>query len=116
MHPENQRGSTEMLVVCPASKELLTNPEKSLVQQSVENMILVLKEELEKEREKRREAEKKILEQTVLCEIHSRRRSCQKDFESLRVELEDFLLKAFFIQPIQGTALDLAIPLEASDF
>ena len=182
MHPENQRGSTEMLVVCPASKELLTNPEKSLVQQSVENMILVLKEELELEREKRREAEemanrfsnqleieekekeafielskkytstekfevlvenedlkaklaaqvekemqivkelkqmkaeKKILEQTVLCEIHSRRRSCQKDFESLRVELEDFLLKAFFIQPIQGTALDLAIPLEASDF
>ena len=46
-----------MLVVCPASKELLTNPEKSLVQQSVENMILVLKEELELEREKRREAE-----------------------------------------------------------
>jgi len=61
-------------------------------------------------------AEKKILEQTVLCEIHSRRRGGQKDFESLRVEMEDFLLKAFFIQPIQGTALDLAIPLEASDF
>merc|ERR1711990_1415705 len=150
MQAGKQRGSTEMLVVCPASKDLVveTNAEKSLWQQSVENMILVLKEELELEREKRREAEemanrfsnqleieekekeafielskkftstdkfgvlvenkdlkaklaaqvekelqilrelkqmtaeKKILEQTVLCEIHSRRRGGQKDFES----------------------------------
>merc|ERR1711990_1296414 len=163
MQAGKQRGSTEMLVVCPASKDLVVEPnaEKSLWQQSVENMILVLKEELELEREKRREAEemanrfsnqleieekekeafielskkftstdkfevlvenkdlkaklaaqvekelqilrelkqmkaeKKILEQTVLCEIHSRRRGGQKDFESLRVEMEDFLLKAF---------------------
>ena len=177
-----QLGSREMLVVCPASKDLLkeTNVEKMMGHQSVENMILVLKEELEGERDKRREAEemasrfsnqleieekekeafielskkytstdkfevivenedlkaklaarvekemqilrdfeqmkaeKKILEQTVLCEIQSRRR--QRGGESLRAEMEDFLLKAFFIRPVQGTALDLAIPQEARDF
>merc|ERR1712032_390084 len=58
--------------------------------------------------------EKEILEQTVLCEIQSRRR--QRGGESLRAEMEDFLLKAFFIRPVQGTALDLAIPQEARDF
>ena len=166
-----------MLVVCPASKDLMM---ENVGQQSVEKMILVLKEELEVERDKRKEAEekanmfsdqlqiedkekeafvkmsydfqssdkldlllenqdleaklaamverememvreleqvkteKKILEQTVLCEIQSRRR--QRGGESLRADMEDFLLKAFFIRPVQGTALDLAIPQEARDF
>merc|ERR1719381_465572 len=95
-----------------------TSTEKFEVLVENEDLKAKLAAQVEKEMQivKQMKAEKKILEQTVLCEIHSRRRSCQKDFESLRVELEDFLLKAFFIQPIQGTALDLAIPLEASDF
>ena len=180
MQPGKQLGGKEMLVVCPASKDLLKETSTNMGHQSVENMILVLKEELEGERDKRREAEemasrfsnqleieekekeafielskkytstdkfevivenedlkaklaarvekemqilrdfeqmkaeKKILEQTVLCEIQSRRR--QRGGESLRAEMEDFLLKAFFIRPVQGTALDLAIPQEARDF
>ena len=149
-------------------------------QQSVEKMILVLKEELEGERDKRREAEekanrlsdqlqieakekeafvkmsydfessdkldlllenqdlkaklaarvekememvreleqvkteKKILEQTVLCEIQSKRRKQRGEFESIFEEMEDFLLKAFFIRPIQGMAPHLVIPVEAT--
>merc|ERR1711973_513505 len=105
-------------------------------QQSMEKMILVLKEELEGERDKRKEAEekanrfsdqlqmeakekeaemvreleqvkteKKILEQTVLCEIKSKKRKQRGgEFESIFEEMEDFLLKAFFIRPIQGMA------------
>ena len=167
-----------MLVVCPASKDLMI---ETVGQQSVEKMILVLKEELEGERDKRKEAEekanrlsdqlqieakekeafvkmsynfersdkldlilenqdlkaklaarvekememvreleqveteKKILEQTVLCEIQSKRRKQRGgEFESIFEEMEDFLLKAFFIRPIQGMAPDLVIPVEAS--
>merc|ERR1711937_505527 len=47
---------SKMLVVCPASKDLMM---ESVGQQSVEKMILVLKEELEGERDKRKEAEEK---------------------------------------------------------
>ena len=36
-----------MLVVCPASKDLLKETSTNMGHQSVENMILVLKEELE---------------------------------------------------------------------
>ena len=167
-----------MLVVCPASKDLMI---ETVGQQSVEKMILVLKEELEGERDKRKEAEekanrlsdqlqieakekeafvkmsynfersdkldlilenqdlkaklaarvekememvreleqveteKKILEQTVLCEIQSKRRKQRGgEFESIFEEMEDFLLKAFFIRPVQGMAPDLVIPVEAS--
>ena len=166
-----------MLVVCPASKDLVM---ENVGQQSVEKMILVLKEELEGERDKRREAEekanrlsdqlqieakekeafvkmsydfessdkldlllenqdlkaklaarvekememvreleqvkteKKILEQTVLCEIQSKRRKQRGEFESIFEEMEDFLLKAFFIRPIQGMAPHLVIPVEAT--
>ena len=166
-----------MLVVCPASKDLMI---ETVGQQSVEKMILVLKEELEGERDKRKEAEekanrlsdqlqieakekeafvkmsynfersdkldlilenqdlkaklaarvekememvreleqveteKKILEQTVLCEIQSKRRKQRREFESIFEEMEDFLLKAFFIRPVQGMAPDLVIPVEAS--
>merc|ERR1719357_1421483 len=56
--------------------------------------------------------EKKILEQTVLCEIKSKRRKQRGEFESIFEEIEDFLLKAFFIRPIQGMAPDLTIPVE----
>ena len=54
-----QLGSKEILVVCPATKDLLkeTSAEKTMGHQSLENMILVLKEELEGERDKRMEAE-----------------------------------------------------------
>ena len=45
-----------MLVVCPASKDLMM---ENVGQQSVEKMILVLKEELQVERDKRKEAEEK---------------------------------------------------------
>ena len=149
-------------------------------QQSIEKMILVLKEELEGERDKRKEAEekatrfsdqlqmeakekeafvkmsydfqssdkldlllenqdlkaklaarvekememvreleqvkteKKILEQTVLCEIQSKRRKQRGEFESIFEGMEDFLLKAFFIRPIQGMAPHLVIPVEAT--
>ena len=166
-----------MLVVCPASKDLVM---ENVGQQSVEKMILVLKEELEGERDKRREAEekanrlsdqlqieakekeafvkmsydfessdkldlllenqdlkaklaarvekememvreleqvkteKKILEQTVLCEIQSKRRKQRGEFESIFEGMEDFLLKAFFIRPIQGMAPHLVIPVEAT--
>ena len=167
-----------MLVVCPASKDLVM---ENVGQQSVEKMILVLKEELEGERGKRKEAEekvnrlsdqlqmeakekeafvkmsydfessdkldlllenqdlkaklaarvekememvreleqvkteKKILEQTVLCEIKSKRRKQRGgEFESIFEEMEDFLLKAFFIRPIQGMAPHLVIPVEAT--
>ena len=167
-----------MLVVCPASKDLMM---ENVGQQSVEKMILVLKEELEGERDKRREAEekanrlsdqlqieakekeafvkmsydfessdkldlllenqdlkaklaarvekememvreleqvkteKKILEQTVLCEIKSKRREQRGgEFESIFEGMEDFLLKAFFIRPIQGMAPHLVIPVEAT--
>ena len=166
-----------MLVVCPASKDLMM---ENVGQQSVEKMILVLKEELEGERDKRKEAEekanrlsdqlqieakekeafvkmsydfessdkldlllenqdlkaklaarvekememvreleqvkteKKILEQTVLCEIQSKRRKQRGEFESIFEEMEDFLLKAFFIRPIQGMAPHLVIPVEAT--
>ena len=166
-----------MLVVCPASKDLMI---ETVGQQSVEKMILVLKEELEGERDKRKEAEekanrlsdqlqieakekeafvkmsynfersdkldlilenqdlkaklaarvekememvreleqveteKKILEQTVLCEIQSKRRKQRREFESIFEEMEDFLLKAFFIRPIQGMAPHLVIPVEAT--
>ena len=166
-----------MLVVCPASKDLVM---ENVGQQSVEKMILVLKEELEGERDKRREAEekanrlsdqlqieakekeafvkmsydfessdkldlllenqdlkaklaarvekememvreleqvkteKKILEQTVLCEIQSKRRKQRGEFESIFEVMEDFLLKAFFIRPIQGMAPHLVIPVEAT--
>ena len=166
-----------MLVVCPASKDLVV---ENVGQQSVEKMILVLKEELEVERDKRREAEekanrlsdqlqieakekeafvkmsydfessdkldlllenqdlkaklaarvekememvreleqvkteKKILEQTVLCEIQSKRRKQRGEFESIFEGMEDFLLKAFFIRPIQGMAPHLVIPVEAT--
>ena len=167
-----------MLVVCPASKNLMM---ESVGQQSVEKMILVLKEELEGERDKRKEAEekanrfsdqlqmearekealvkmsydfqssdkldlllenqdlkvklatrverevemvreleqvkteKKILEQTVLCEIQSKRRQQREgEFESIFEGMEDFLLKAFFIRPIQGMAPHLVIPVEAT--
>merc|ERR1719474_111189 len=59
--------------------------------------------------------EKKILEQTVLCEIKSKRRKQRGgEFESIFEEMQDFLLKAFFIRPIQGMAPDLAIPVEAT--
>ena len=166
-----------MLVVCPASKDLMM---ENVGQQSVEKMILVLKEELEGERDKRKEAEekanrlsdqlqieakekeafvkmsydfessdkldlllenqdlkaklaarvekememvreleqvkteKRILEQTVLCEIQSKRRKQRGEFESIFEEMEDFLLKAFFIRPIQGMAPHLVIPVEAT--
>ena len=166
-----------MLVVCPASKDLVM---ENVGQQSIEKMILVLKEELEGERDKRKEAEekanrfsdqlqmeakekeafvkmsydfessdkldlllenqdlkvklaarvekememvreleqvkteKKILEQTVLCEIKSKRRKQRGEFESIFEEMEDFLLKAFFIRPIQGMAPHLVIPVEAT--
>ena len=60
------------------------------------------------------ETEKKILEQTVLCEIQSKRRKQRGEFESIFEEMEDFLLKAFFIRPVQGMAPDLVIPVEAS--
>ena len=166
-----------MLVVCPVSKDLVM---ETVGQQSVEKMILVLKEELEGERDKRKEAEekanrfsdqlqieakekeafvkmsydfessdkldlllenqdlkaklaarvekememvreleqvkteKKILEQTVLCEIQSKRRKQRGEFESIFEEMEDFLLKAFFIRPIQGMAPHLVIPVEAT--
>ena len=167
-----------MLVVCPASKDLMM---ENVGQQSVEKMILVLKEELEVERDKRKEAEekanrfsdqlqieamekeafvkmsydfqssdkldlllenqdlkanlatmverememvqeleqvkteKKILEQTVLCEIKSKRRKQRGgEFESIFEEMQDFLLKAFFIRPIQGMAPHLVIPVEAT--
>ena len=167
-----------MLVVCPASKDLMM---ENVGQQSVEKMILVLKEKLEVERDKRKEAEekanklsdqlqiedkekeafvkmcsdfqrsdkldlllenqdlkaklatmvekeiemvqeleqvkteKKILEQTVLCEIKSKTRKQRGgEFESIFEEMEDFLLKAFFIRPIQGMAPHLVIPVEAT--
>ena len=166
-----------MLVVCPASKDLVM---ENVGQQSIEKMILVLKEELEGERDKRKEAEekanrlsdqlqieakekeafvkmsydfessdkldlllenqdlkaklaarvekememvreleqvkteKKILEQTVLCEIKSKRRKQRGEFESIFEGMEDFLLKAFFIRPIQGMAPHLVIPVEAT--
>merc|ERR1719357_1239876 len=59
--------------------------------------------------------EKKILEQTVLCEIQCKRRKQRGgEFGSIFEEMEDFLLKAFFIRPIQGMASDLAIPVEAT--
>ena len=59
--------------------------------------------------------EKKILEQTVLCEIQSKRRKQRGgEFESIFEEMEDFLLKALFIRPIQGMAPDLVIPVEAT--
>ena len=74
---------------------------------------------VEKEMEMVREleqvkTEKKILEQTVLCEIQSKRRKQRGEFESIFEEMEDFLLKAFFIRPIQGMAPHLVIPVEAT--
>ena len=54
-------------------------------------------------------------EQTVLCEIQSKRRKQRGgEFESIFEEMEDFLLKAFFIRPIQGMAPHLVIPVEAT--
>merc|ERR1711994_301381 len=178
LRPGKERRRSKMLVVCPASEDLMM---ENVGQQSVEKMILVLKEELEVERDKRNEAEekanklsdqlqieakekeafvkmsydfessdkldlllenqdlkanlatmverememvqeleqvkteKKILGQTVLCEIKSKRRKQRGgEFESIFEELEDFLLKAFFIRPIQGMAPDLVIPVEAT--
>merc|ERR1712109_190078 len=172
LRPGKERRRSKMLMVCPASKDLVM---ENVGQQSVEKMILVLKEELEVERDKRKEAEekanrlsdqlqieakekeafvkmsydfqssdkldlllenqdlkakllamvememvreleqvkteKKILEQTVLCEIKSKRRKQRGgEFESIFEEMQGFLLKAFFIRPIQGMAPDLAIP------
>merc|ERR1711973_572178 len=75
---------------------------------------------VEKEMEMVREleqvkTEKKILEQTVLCEIQSKRREQRGgEFESIFEEMEDFLLRAFFIRPIQGMAPHLVIPVEAT--
>merc|ERR1711972_217763 len=158
-----ERRRSKMLVVCPASKDLVM---EKVGRQSIEKMILVLKEELEEERDKRIEAkekeafvkmsydfessdkldlllenqdlkaklaarvekememvreleqvetEKKILEQTVLCEIQSKRRKQRGgEFESIFEEMEDFLLRAFFIRPIQGMAPHLVIPVEAT--
>merc|ERR1711872_352958 len=165
-----ERRRSKMLVVCPASKDLVM---ETVGQQSVEKMILVLKEELEGEEKanrfsdqlqmeaKEKEAfvkmsydfqssdkldlllenqdlkvklaarvekememvreleqvktEKNILEQTVLCEIQSKRRKQRGgEFGSIFEEMEDFLLKAFFIRPIQGMAPDLTIPVEAT--
>merc|ERR1711962_1097247 len=178
LRPGKERRRSKMLVVCPASKDLVM---ENVGQQSVEKMILVLKEELEGERDKRKEAEvkanmlsdqlqieakekeafvkmnydfqssdkldlilenqdlkaklatmvekememvqelkqvkteKKILEQTVLCEIQNKRRKQRGgEFESIFEEMEDFLLKAFFIRPIQGMALDLVISVGAT--
>merc|ERR1711872_511281 len=158
LRPGKERRRSKMLVVCPASKDLMM---ENVGQQSVEKMILVLKEELEGERDKEKEAfvkmsydfqssdkldlllenqdlkaklaamvereiemvqeleqvktEKKILEQTVLCEIKSKRRKQRGgEFESIFEGMEDFLLKAFFIRPIQGMAPHLVIPVEAT--
>merc|ERR1711962_153095 len=56
LRPGKERRRSKMLMVCPASKDLVM---ENVGQQSVEKMILVLKEELEVERDKRKEAEEK---------------------------------------------------------
>ena len=53
MRSGKERIRSKMLVVCPASKDLVM---ENVGQQSIEKMILVVKEELEGERDKGREA------------------------------------------------------------
>merc|ERR1719239_1339529 len=110
MQPTKQLGSREMLVVCPASKDLLkeTNTEKTMGQQSVENMILVLKEELEKEKEAFIELSKKYtstdkfevivenedLKAKLAARVEKEMRIL-RDFEQMKVEKEMRILRDF---------------------
>ena len=72
-----------MLVVCPASKDLVM---ENVGQQSVEKMILVLKEELEGERDKRKEAEEKANRFSDQLQIEAKEKEAfvkmSYDFES----------------------------------
>jgi len=56
-------------------------------------------------------AEKKVLEQTILSEIDKKKR--RNDFETLTSKLKELLLWVFFIRPIQGIDVaNLKQPLE----
>ena len=57
------------------------------------------------------DAEKKVLEQTILGEIEKKKR--RSDFETLTSKLKELLLWVFFIRPIQGIDVaNLKQPLE----
>merc|ERR1711962_1867636 len=90
LRPGKERRRSKMLVVCSASKDLMM---ENVGQQSVEKMILVLKEELEVERDKRKEAEEKANKLSDQVKIEAKEKEAFVKMNSESSDKLDLLLE-----------------------